>query len=124
MFNLIGWQAKLAEYVIVILVVGAVFCGVYYKGYNDSEKEAIVAQAQADKAARAKYNKIEKELEAKKSVRQQNAQVITKQVEKIVERPVYIERCWDDDGLQRANEAISGRNQSKPETTLSSDTTR
>ena len=122
MFGLVGVQAKIVEYTLVIAIVAGAAYFVYDAGYDAAEEKALVVQAQADKDAREKYNLIEKKLEEKKNVRQENARVITKEVEKIVERPVYLDRCWDDDGLRRANEAISGRNQSKSETALPTNT--
>lgn len=118
MFGLIGIQAKIVEYALVLIIVFGTAWVVYNKGYDAAEQKALVQQAQADKEAKEKYNKIEQELEAKKNVRQQSAKVITKEVEKIVDRIVYANRCWDDDGLSIANRAISGGNQSKPETTV------
>lgn len=35
-------------------------------------------------------------------------QTITKTVEKIVERPVYRNSCFDDDGLRQFNAAVTG----------------
>ena len=35
-------------------------------------------------------------------------QTITKTVEKIVERPVYRNSCFDDDGLHQLNAAVTG----------------
>lgn len=39
---------------------------------------------------------------------------VTKEVEKLVERPVYLERCMDDDGLRAINAQILGFDSSKP----------
>lgn len=33
---------------------------------------------------------------------------VTREVEKLVERPVYLERCLDDDGLRTLNAQIAG----------------
>ena len=33
---------------------------------------------------------------------------VTREVEKLVERPVYLERCLDDDGLRALNTQITG----------------
>lgn len=118
MFGLIGIQAKIAEWLIVVAVVAGAAYWVYNSGYEAAEKKALVELAQANKEARDKYNLIEKKLEDKKNVRQENARVITKEVEKIVDRVVYSSECWDSDGLLNANDAISGRNQSKPSSTV------
>lgn len=34
---------------------------------------------------------------------------ITKQVDKIIDRPIYRDRCFDDDGLRLANAALAGK---------------
>ena len=39
---------------------------------------------------------------------------ITRRVDKIVERPVYLQRCLDDDGLRQLQDAIAGRASAEP----------
>ncbi len=39
---------------------------------------------------------------------------VTREVEKLVERPVYLERCMDDDGLRVLNAQILGTNSPGP----------
>ena len=76
-------------------------------------KAATVDQTQAQ--ARADVQQAQRTSEAV----QQHAQVKTetgiryvttvKEVEKLVERPVYLERCMDDDGLATLNAQIQRR---------------
>lgn len=81
-------------------------------------KAATVDQTQAQ--ARADVQQAQRTSEAV----QQHAQVKTeteiryvttvKEVEKLVERPVYLERCMDDDGLRVLNAQILGTNPPGP----------
>lgn len=65
------------------------------KPYLDAEKEA---QKLANKAG--------EEYEESKEVERVKTEVITREVQKIVERPVYIHtNCFDDDGVRFINEA-------------------
>ncbi|MDD3019275.1 MAG: hypothetical protein PHE74_13070 [Comamonas sp.] len=75
-------------------------------------KAAMVKQAQAQ--AKADVQQAQRTSEAV----QQHAQVkteteiryvtVTREVEKLVERPVYLERCMDDDGVRILNGQILG----------------
>lgn len=65
------------------------------KPYLDAEKEA---QKLANKAG--------EQYEESKEVERVKTEVITREVQKIVERPVYIHTsCFDDDGVRLINEA-------------------
>lgn len=66
------------------------------------------AQAQADvKQAQRTSEAVQAHAETK--VKTEIRYVTTvKEVEKLVERPVYLERCLDDDGLRALNAQISG----------------
>lgn len=39
---------------------------------------------------------------------------ITKEVERVVQKPVYLAQCFDDDGLRLINAAIGGTTASQP----------
>lgn len=87
-------------------------------------KAATVDQTQAQ--AKADLRQAERTSTAV----QQHAQVrteteiryvtVTKEVEKLVERPVYLERCMDDDGLRIINAQILGTDTPSAGSTLSS----
>ena len=81
------------------------------------------------KAATVDQTKAQAQADVKQAQRtseavQQHAQVKTeteihyvttvKEVEKLVERPVYLERCMDDDGLRVLNAQILGTNPPGP----------
>jgi hypothetical protein len=80
--------------------------------------ELAIEQAEADKAQTDKFNAVSAELEAAKAVRIDNARVITKVVEKIVTRDVYLRDCIDGDGLSVANQALSGGSATKSDAAL------
>jgi len=109
MFNLIGWQAKLAEYLIVIAVLCGVFYGVYHKGGEDARSEIAEEQAKADKAQQDKYNLVSQKYEDLKNTRQQNVNTITKEITHIIDKPIYNVQCIDDSGRMLINDALAGR---------------
>ena len=109
MFGLLGWQAKLGEYLIVIAVFFGIGYYVYDSGYKQCTEDMIAKQAKADKIQQDKYNTIAQELEDTKKNREDNVRTITKTVSKIIEKPVYTNNCLDNSGLSIANQAISGR---------------
>jgi len=73
------------------------------KPYLDAEKEA---QKLANKAG--------EEYEESKEVERVKTEVITREVQKIVERPIYINLCFDTDGVSAVNQAAGISHTSKP----------
>ena len=51
-------------------------------------------------------NKVSADYEAEKSVQHRQVETVTREVQKIVERPVYQQHCFDDSGLQQLNSLI------------------
>lgn len=123
MFGLVGIPAKIGEYLIVVLVVGAVALGIYHKGASDKENELAAEQLEAIKTQQLKYDKISTEFEEFKNKRQQNANTITREFTKVVEQPIYSTTCISDDGRVLINDAIAGRSAStsKSDPTLQTD---
>jgi hypothetical protein len=120
-----GWQAKLAEYLIVIAVCLGISYFIWNKGYEACEDKHKIEQAVADKKQQDKYNLVAQELEETKKNREENVRTITKTVAKIVTRDIYRNvECLDADGMSVANQAISGRKiESQPSSTLSTNST-
>ena len=52
-------------------------------------------------------NQVSADYEKSKSEQRVQVETVTKEVQKIVERPVYINECFDDDGLSELNSLIS-----------------
>jgi hypothetical protein len=98
----------------VILVI-ALFTGTYVKGRVDGLKKCqdriAVLQAEATARAVAEQDKAVEaatKLEAQRVRTEIKYRTITKIVEKLVERPVYRDVCFDDDGLRLVNAALTG----------------
>jgi hypothetical protein len=114
---------------ILIAIVVTGLCWWLYAEIGDRAVDAYkadqeVIQRELDGKQRAEYNKLSIEYEELKNKRQDDARVITKQVEKVVTRDVYRNICLDDDGLRIINEAISGTSPTKPDAEMPSDPAR
>lgn len=53
-------------------------------------------------------NKVSSDYEAEKSKQKVRVGTVTREVQKIIERPVYLNACFDDDGLSKLNSLITG----------------
>jgi hypothetical protein len=69
---------------------------------------AIKQAADAVQAAAVAANQHAEQLEKARAQREIVYRTITKQVDKIVDRPVYRNVCLDDDGLRVINDALRG----------------
>lgn len=78
------------------------------------------AAAEAIAAAARQANAQAEELEKARADREIIYRTITKQVDRIVDRPIYRTDCIDDDGLRSINEAITGApaSASKPDAAM------
>ena len=72
-----------------------------------AQAQADVKQAQRTSTAVQQHAKVKAETEIRYVT-------TVKEVEKLVERPVYLERCMDDDGLRVLNAQILGTNPPGP----------
>lgn len=52
-------------------------------------------------------NKVSADYETLKSEQRVQVETVTREVQKIIERPVYQQHCFDDDGLQQLNSLIA-----------------
>ncbi|MFL1539111.1 hypothetical protein ACJOYG_05245 [Acinetobacter baumannii] len=57
-------------------------------------------------------NKVSADYEQTKAEQSTKVETITREVQKVVERPIYLNRCIDDDGMQQLNELIKAGNTS------------
>ena len=72
------------------------------------EKEvakAVKPYKEAEEAAKDKAQKASENYEQTKETERVKTETITRTVQKIVERPIYINTCLDDDGVRLINEA-------------------
>jgi hypothetical protein len=113
-------QSKLIGAILLgtVLWIGYEWIGA--KAVQEYKDEVAVAQAEADKAQREKYNKLSEDFEALKTKRQENAKIVTKQVETVITRDVYRNTCIDSDGLRIINDAIKGANSGELKTEMPS----
>ncbi|MEB3790448.1 hypothetical protein [Acinetobacter sp. IK40] len=70
------------------------------------------AQVEALAKQQDKVNKVSADYEKLRSEQRTKVETVTRTVQKIVERPIYLNRCIDDDGLQQINSLIETRNSS------------
>lgn len=107
---------KLWVYLVAALAVIGALAGLYYTidshGYD---RGSAAVQLKWDEA-----NRKQREAEAKQAgtaaTKLETANIeakvvyktLTRTVDKIVERPIYRNACFDDDGLRSANAALSG----------------
>lgn len=118
-----GFIAKFYELIIyfllALLVVVAVWGG--WQKYKRTQAENQVLNAEltcqdkidkklkpyldAEKQGQKNANEAAKNYEQQKEVERSKTETITREVQKIVERPVYINTCFDDDGVHLINEA-------------------
>lgn len=61
----------------------------------------------AEKVAQANANKVSEQHEEAKQAERVRTEIINTKVEKIIERPVYSDVCFDADGVSAANEAAT-----------------
>ncbi|WP_347454260.1 hypothetical protein ABEF83_08005 [Acinetobacter thermotolerans] len=118
-----GFIAKFYELIIyfllALLVVIAVWGG--WQKYKRTQAENQVLNAEltcqdkinkklkpyidAEKKAQELANKAGEQYEEAKEVERVKTETFTREVQKIIERPVYINTCIDDDGVRLINEA-------------------
>lgn len=63
-------------------------------------------------AKQDQINKVSSDYEAEKSKQRVKVEMVTREVQKIIERPVYNNVCSDGNGLQSINSLIKSRNSS------------
>ena len=111
---------SLYVYVIIILIAftagGSSAWKVQEWRYDAKEKEALELAQENAKFNRQAASKSATTFEVKRANNEEHVQIIVTEVEKIVERPVYINMCIDDDGLRIINAEVNrtSRNTSQP----------
>lgn len=106
------WLVGLLLACMLVFGLGFSYKWVYDKGIEHQKNVDIVAQTQANKEAMIKYDRLSQELEDERSKNKVVYKTITREVEKIVDRPVYSNICWDSDGVRLYNDALKGTNSS------------
>lgn len=67
--------------------------------------KAVKPYKEAEEAAKDKAQKASEDYEQTKEAERVKTETITRTVQKIVDRPIYINTCLDDDGVRLINEA-------------------
>ena len=69
-------------------------------------------QVKALTEAQNKANEVSADYEQIKAEQHAKVETVTRTVQKIVERPIYLNRCFDDDGLSEINNLIKASDSS------------
>lgn len=114
-FLLLIWNNKRWSLIVVLCIV--ILCQLFQANRlagdllkaettcQDKINKKLKPYLDAEKEAQKLANKAGEEYEESKEVERVKTETITREVQKIVERPVYINTCLDDDGVRLINEA-------------------
>ena len=72
----------------------------------EAVEKAVKPYIDAAKAKQDELNKASQDYEKLKSEQQVKTEVVTREVQKIIDRPVYLNVCFDADGLSAINSLI------------------
>ena len=123
-FLLIIWNNKRWTLIIVLLL--CLFFQAWYVNSlagdlrnaeiacNGRVEQELKPYKDAEKAAQEKANEVSEQYEDSKEVERVKTETITREVQKIIERPIYINNCFDDDGVSAVNQAAGINYTSKP----------
>lgn len=106
----IKWLVGLLLASVLLSGIGFSYKWVYDKGIEHQQNVDIITLEKANKEAKDKYDKLSQELIDERNKSKVVYRTITKEVEKIVDRPIYRNDCWDNDGLLQYNNALTGTN--------------
>jgi hypothetical protein len=81
---------------------------------DSDDRARIEAQAEADRLSRARVNTAASAHEDSKAAARMRERIVVKEVDRVVEKPVYRNECLDDDGLRILTSDIDARAGSKP----------
>lgn len=120
------WRECIIVFLAFLLLITLMLLNVKTGKLKDAEAKCqqriqAIEQAQykALNEANAKANQASADYEQLKSERQAKVESVTRTVQKIVERPVYFNSCFDSDGLSELNSLIKAGHSSESKTTLS-----
>lgn len=75
---------------------------------QDIERKQVKALAEAQN----EFNQVSAKYEQLKSEQRKKVEYVEREVQKIIERPVYLNRCIDSDGVQQINSLIEAKHTS------------
>ncbi|WP_312057535.1 hypothetical protein [Acinetobacter courvalinii] len=107
------WREILIGFLAFLLVITLALLNHKIGQLNKAEQKCIeqiqkIERAQVEALAKQqdKVNKVSADYEKIRSEQRTKVETVTRTVQKIVERPIYLNRCIDDDGLQQINSLI------------------
>lgn len=113
------WREILIGFLAFLLVIALAVLNHKIGQLNEAdqkcnEKIQRIERAQVEALAKQKdkVNKVSADYEKLRSEQRTKVETVTRTVQKIVERPVYLNRCIDDDGVQQINSLIQARDSS------------
>ena len=77
---------------------------------QEIEQQHLKALAEKQNA----INQVSADYEKAKSEQRVQVETVTREVQKIIERPVYQQHCFDDDGVSAINSLITGSTSEPP----------
>lgn len=131
-FLLLIWNNKRWSLIVVLLIYSFFQTWQLNRLTGDLAKSKTECQIKIDKAvtsakkpyldaeaaAKKKANEVSEQYEVDKNEERIKTEVITRTVERIIDRPIYLNRCFDDDGVSAVNQAASIISTGKPKTAL------
>ena len=81
----------------------------YDKGYTDAQTQITAQIAKQESERATKVQAASHDYQTQKAENEIKERVRYVEVQKIVEKPVYNNVCFDDDGLRELNRAIGGK---------------
>ena len=81
---------------------------------NGRVEEALKPYKDAEKKSQEKANEVSEQYEETREAERVRTEYITRDVQKIVERPIYINHCFDADGVSAVNQAAGISHTSEP----------
>lgn len=107
------WRAIIIGLLAFLLLITLMLLNIKTGKLKDAETKCqqriqAIEQAQykALDEANAKANQASADYEQLKSERQAKVESVTRTVQKIVERPIYLNSCFDSDGMHELNSLI------------------
>lgn len=98
----------IAAAVLVVAILGS-YWATYSAGKRHEKMAQVVALAEANEIASKNYDTLFELYLAEQNKKKTVTKVIREEVEKIVEKPIYKVICIDEEGMNKANEAIMGK---------------
>lgn len=82
-------------------------CNTKIQKLKDDQQKALIKKQN-------EVNKVSADYEQLKSEQRVKVETVTREVQKIIDRPVYQRSCFDDDGLQQLNSLITNNSSEPP----------